>query len=88
MRQLSTDAILPIEIVIAEEAMLIGCAVQKGHAVVVYGLDGHRLFSKTGRLHGYTSQAVAILTGRSNACQLYDAHGTHLTSIAGVKSAD
>ncbi len=68
--------------------MLIGCAVQKGHAVVVYGLDGHHLFSKTGRLHGYTSQAVAVLTGKSNACQLYDAHGTHLTSIVGMTAAD
>ena len=68
--------------------MLIGCAVQKGHAVVVYGLDGHRLFSKTGRLHGYTGQAVAIMVGKNNACHLYDVHGTHLTSIVGVKSAD
>lgn len=68
--------------------MLIGCAVQKGHAVVVYGLDGHRLFSKTGRLHGYTSQAVAIITGRNDACQLYDAHGTHLTSIIGTTLSD
>jgi hypothetical protein len=88
MGQPHTGAILLIEIAIAEEAMLIGCAVQKGHAVVVYGLDGHRLFSKTGRLYGYTGQAVAILTGKSNACQLYDAHGTHLTSIAGTTLSD
>ena len=50
-------------------------AKQNGSSVEVYDVEGHYLFSRTGKLAGFTSQAVAIKEG--NAVCVYDSNGSY-----------
>ena len=43
--------------------MAIGMAQQKGNWVVAYDENNHHLWSRTGELHGYTSNTVTIKQG-------------------------
>lgn len=43
--------------------MAIGMAQQQGNMVYVYDENNHYLWSRTGELHGYTSNTVTIKQG-------------------------
>ena len=45
--------------------MAISTAVQKGNLVYVYDEKGHVLFTRYGKLQGYTSNSVSIETSKS-----------------------
>jgi len=65
--------------------MPIGSAVQIGHKVVVYDLDGHPLFSKLGELYGFTGQALTIRRDGSHLLTIYDEHGRQLANVPGPR---
>lgn len=58
--------------------MAIGCAVERGSLVYVYDEKGRQLYSKPGKLHGYTATTVSIQ--RANTIYTFDERGRQLYS--------
>lgn len=52
---------------------MIETCVQRGSSVYVYGSGNHLLFTKSGELHGFTSNTVSIKSG--SRVSTYDAKG-------------
>jgi hypothetical protein len=66
--------------------MAIATAIQMGESVSVYGETGKRKFSKTGTLHGYTSDFVSIRV--EEMIHVYGENGTRKFSKSTVLSPD
>lgn len=54
-----------IILILGVEIMAISTAVQKGNMVYVYDENGKVLFTRLGKLQGYTSDSVSIETTKS-----------------------
>lgn len=61
--------------------MSIATAIQKGRLVAVYDLRGHQLYTRVGKLYGFTCGTMTIQHEGSHLLTVYDDQGHELMAL-------